>query len=187
MPPKELFYKLGKKKILKFERYNNRDLIELSGEFKLNRSFDSWAKVFQKSLDRHKKDIAYKKRSKEEIARRFPRKIVKLFWDMIVDDLITQEAEVILKDSEEPKNRFILKMGYLIRVKDYLFMKRTIFTIPFAGVHYTLRFHYPQDWRNPRIVRRACFSRRQMGRVLKELKKGRRYYNSTKEKIFSRL
>lgn len=180
-------YKLRGENNITFDIYKTKDLLLLSDEFKVNRSFQSWAEVFQKSLTRHRKDIAYKKRSKEKIARVFPPIIISMFWESVCNDLIYNEAEVILKDSIKPENRFALKMGYLHNAPKVFFMKRTKLVFPFGGMHYTLRMNYPKNWNDSALPRRAGFFPKYRTKVRKEIRSGRRYFNSTKEKIFAKL
>lgn len=185
--PSELLYLVNETNVIRYKRYRSRHLIALSDEFKSNRSFNSWAEVFHKSLVKHRAKIAYKKRSKEQLSLRFVAKIIRTFWQVVARDLIMNDVEVVLKDSKEEKNRFTIKMGYIKKPKDKFYQKMTWLIFPFGGVCYTLRYNYPQNWRNPTVERRVAFLRTYRGKVIKELLKGRRYYNSTKEKIFAKL
>lgn len=185
--PSDLIYLIGGQDLIKYKRYRSRHLIALSDEFKTNRSFNSWAEVFSKSLLKHRVQTAYKKRSKEELSLRFVLKIIRIFWQVVANDIINNDVEVVLKDSIEPENRFTIKMGYLKKPNDKLYRKMSWLVFPFGGVCYTLRYNYPKNWPNPGLQRRVSFLRTYRVKVIKELLKGRRYYNSTKEKIFTRL
>lgn len=184
---KKRFYYLGGETFLKFNVYNTRDLISLCDEFKSNRSFNSWAEVFKDSLYKYRNLIAYKKRSKEDVSKRLVRRIVHLFWDSVCNDLIYDNTEVILKDSKNEKDRFSLIFGYIQNTPKKLIQKKTNLVFPYGGMHYILRTSYPSNWENSDVPRMTCFFKTYRKKIWQELRCGRRYYNSTKEKIFAKL
>ena len=188
MPGSELvFYRYGYGNLVTFEVYNSDDLLSFSEEFASNRSFESWADVFQKSLIRNRDVVSYKKRNKERLVRRFPKKIIRLFWEMVCNDLIKNEAEVVLKDSKYERRRLVLKMGYYENPSPKLLRRRRKYKFAYGGMLYTLRLQYPVVWPHPKILRFPTFYPKLRTLVRKELRNGRRYFNSTREKIFSRL
>lgn len=189
MPPSaKKVYKIGNKKIITFDLYNEKDLTEISEEFRKNRSFNSWRDVFHESLKSQRQNWWGKnKRTYNELANRFPYKIVQTFFELLIIDLIEKETEFVFNPKAKSENQLLLKMGYIVKVPKKSFMKKTALVFPYAGTHYMLKFNYPKNWKNSQIPRRACFYRTYRKRVWDQLNRGRRYYNSMKEKIFSNL
>ena len=188
MPPSaKKVYSLSNKKFITFDVYNEKDLTEISSQFKKNRSFNSWKDVFYESLKKQREGWKDNKRGYNELAERFPYKIVQHFFDMLLEDLIEKEVEFVFNPRANPENQLVLKMGYIVNVPRKKFMKKTSLIFPYSGMHYMLRLTYPKTWSHSHIHRRAAMYRTYRCKVWNELNKGRRYFNSMKEKIFSQL
>ena len=172
-----------KKKKPETKKYQTKDLIELSDEFYFNRDFDSWKEVFYNSLQGNMHHYGKKHYTYEQIAKRFPKKIIEVFLDLLCKDLIENETEFIFNPRAKEFNRYGLKMGYIKKANPKKYHKNTRFKYSFAGVQYILRVIQPIHLMRNDEMKLARFGKKYREMVIKELKKGRRYFNSYKEKI----
>ena len=188
MPPsKRVTYKFANKKFITFDIYKTKDLLEINSEFAKNRSFNSWRDVFYPSMYKQIDKLRYKKRSYDKMANAYPERIISQFLDLVLTDIVEKEVEFVLNPKARKENQFVWKMGYAEKIAPSRFMKKTNFIFPYGGAHYLLRTTYPKNWRYPFIPRMACLYKPYRKKVWEQLNKGRRYYNSMKEKIFSNL
>lgn len=165
---------------------NITDLIALDETFEKNRSFNTWAEVFQKSLKGVRSNKVNQPRTYEELARRYPRKIVKIFLELLCDDLIHNNVSYVFNHRKDPEKQLILRMA-AYAPDDY---PTTAFKVRksyycHGGMKYGLKID--RTYKYYKINYRVGFyiTRRQV--VREQLSNGKRYYNSYKEKIYSQI
>ena len=164
--------------------YDYFDLMELSDRFKKNRKFDTWKEVFYESL---KKKKTRSKESYETGAKRTALKIVRTFIDLVFQDIIEENVEFSFNRPRIEKNKISLRMGYIINPGGRSYTKKDVTFFQFAGVFYTFRLHYPMKKGYIPVKRLARIGVDYRKNIYQMLKKGKRYYNSTEEKILSQL
>jgi hypothetical protein len=184
MLPKEIAQYNYRGKYVKMKIYYKYCFLEMDDMFKSNRKFNSWEEAFKPSLKAQKETWKYKKRSYSEAANRFPKKIINIFLNLLVDDLIYNDVEFVLNPRSEEQNQFTLKLGYfnksLPHEERY---KRSKYIYKFGGLCYYLRAIYPRNWPNRQIFKRFIFYFPYRAKVWKQLKLGHRYYNSAMEHL----
>lgn len=175
-------------KRIRFEVYYKECLWSMDKMFKENRDFDSWEEAFKSSLKAQRESWKYKKRSYKQVANRFPRKIINIFLNLLIDDLIYNDVEFVLNPRAYPENQYILKMGHFEKPEKIKVNKRmNKCAYRYGGMIYVLRQMIPKNWPSYGIRREFSFSYRLRLKIRKELKNGHRYYNSAKEHLLRSL
>jgi len=152
--------------------------------FRKNRDFDSWEEAFLPTLKAQRDSWKYKKRSYKDAANRFPKKIINIFLNLLVDDLIYNDVEFVLNPRAREENQFTLKLGYF--KKKLVYEEKKIssrYIYKFGGLSYYLRLIYPKNWPNRNIFKRFTFYYGYRIKIWRELNLGHRYYNSAFEHL----
>lgn len=167
------------------QQYSTKDLLSDGDEFDMHRSFDSWAEYFQARLYKVKKYWKHWKLSYEKMAKKIPITVIEHFLPMLMEDLIKNEVEFVVNPRCKTPNQFVFKAGYIDRRRKRRYRWRYI--IAAHGKHYLMRMHFPKDWKCKQIKRYCYMDPHYRSVMNKEIKKGKQYYNSTKEKLLSQL
>lgn len=162
------------------------DLISLGAEFENNRSFDSWTDIFKKSLEGVRSNQVNKPRTYEELAKRYPKKIIKIFLELLCEDLIYNDVSYVLTHRLKKKNQLVLRIA-AYPPDDYggPILKNRKSYYSYGGMKYALRLDRNKAvFKKPYLVGFYLLNRE---KVRAHLRAGKRYYNSYKEKIFMQL
>ena len=166
------------------KNYNNSDLIQDSFEFSDNRKFNTWRDYFYKKLYKIRKHHEHWKLSYDKLARKIPPKVVEIFLAMLTDDLL-HDHEFIVNPRASLRNQFRFKVSHIIKPKQRTYRWRLF--VKKNSKFYYLQIHRPRTWNKRYIRKHISFTPHYRGKLNAELKKGRLYYNSHKEKLFAQL
>lgn len=158
----------------------------LSDDYVDNRSFNTWTDVFYKSLSKVRSNDVNKPRTYEELAKRYPKKIIKILLELLCDDLMYNDVSYVLNHRSKERKQIIIRMaayapdaegtpGFKIRKSYYCH----------GGMKYGLRID--QDMKYHKVPYRIGFYLKRRQKIRAYLIAGKRYYNSYKEKIYSQL
>lgn len=162
------------------------DLIALSPEYAKNRTFNSWAEVFHKSLVKVRSNSVNKPRTYEELAKRYPKKIIKILLELVCDDLMFNDVSYVLNHRRKTEKHIVIRMAaYAPDNEGRPGMRNRKSYYCHGGMKYGLRTD--KVIRHHKVPYRIGFYSHNRAKVRKHLNAGKRYFNSYKEKIYSQL
>ena len=169
------------------------DLLSLGPEFRNNRSFNCWTDIFRESLEGVRSNAVNKPRTYEQLAKRYPKKIIKIFLELLCEDLIYNDVSYVLNHRHKKERRLTIRMAAYypdgngpVTMRDgpeTAVNRKSYYN--HGGMKYGLRIDRDKDFFKNRYSVGFYFKNRRKVREL--LMAGKRYYNSYKEKIYSQL
>lgn len=184
--PTERIYQKGRR-IFNIKIYSLKETIVLNKDNKKLRQFNKWEDVFGECLKSQRDKIRYKKRSYNVLSKILVYKIVTVFLELLVEDLI-KGHEFVFNPRSDIKNQARLRMvpagiGYTKKYNGFLYFTKD-------NVSYKLQFTPPEKWKYIYYINYlfvCIFGPGYRKRINTLVKGGKVYYRTEKEKILSQI
>ncbi len=178
----------------KLTDYKKTDLVDLLPEFKKNRKFETYSELFKK-LD--KKFVytealraKYKYKSRARYYKSTANQICDIFFDKVVDDLIKNDVEFVFNPRAKEVSQKSITIGYIKNVKDYNGYKKQKYAYVYAGTVYVLKLKWSSKTTGKYKsvnYKQGRLNRERKHQMIEQIHNGKRYYNSYKDRLFTRL
>ncbi len=168
--------------------YSSGDLVALTDEFEKNRDYEKYTELFNKTsakiTDSKLKKSGYA--GKNVFFKQKATRIARLFFDMLSDDLIFNDAEYNFNPKAKWQKRHVLTIGYMKTVADANVYKKKRFTYVHGGLVYYLKVISPRK-KKCKHRRYAVFCNARKAQMRKQILNGMRYHTFYKDRLFSMI